>query len=93
MLELLVLDMFESGNPPIMSMHESHLTMPNFSPSKHKFNHTPIHSTYNALSYTMDVMVIKTKSTNSLVTKMEKYLPTKLIPSATVSADTSANPF
>ena len=37
MLELLVVFMFESRNPPIMSMHVSSVTMPNFSPCKHKF--------------------------------------------------------
>ena len=37
MLEFLVSIMFEFGNPPTPSMHASSLTMPNFSPSKHKF--------------------------------------------------------
>jgi hypothetical protein len=36
--------MFESGNPPILSLHVSSLTMSNFSPYKHKlkkFQHWP----------------------------------------------------
>ena len=92
MLELLVRFMFESGNPLTMSMHVFILTMPNFNPSKHKFNNAPIHSTYNAISYTIDVMVITTKSSNSLVPKLEKSLPMELVPSPIVSAAKDATP-
>ena len=37
MMMMMMIVMFESGNPPMPSMHVSSLTMPNFNPSKHKF--------------------------------------------------------